>query len=76
VRLRVGPTAAHLLIHLLRHPHDLRHVLIDNRTNYVKPVTYDPVRAIVGNGRVTSDGLDWRNQRRLIQPLPMTVELV
>ena len=69
VRLQLGPTAAYMLIHLLRHPRDLRHVLIDNRTNYVKPMTYDPVRAIVGNGLVTSDGEDWKQQRRVIQPL-------
>jgi cytochrome P450 len=45
-----------------------RHVLVENAKNYVKSPSYRGLRAILGNGLVTSDGDFWRRQRKLAQP--------
>lgn len=38
-------------------------------SNYVKAFTYRPLRALVGDGLLTSEGEAWRHHRRLIQPV-------
>ncbi|MFY9614468.1 MAG: cytochrome P450 [Candidatus Dormiibacterota bacterium] len=69
VRFRLGPKPAHLVIHLVRHPDHIHHVLQENAANYPKAFTYRPIQEMVGNGLVTSDGDLWKRQRRLIQPM-------
>lgn len=69
VRFRVGPKLAHLVIHLIRHPDHIHHVLQQNAANYPKSFTYRAIQEMVGNGLVTSDGELWKRQRRLIQPM-------
>lgn len=64
VELRLGPQRAYLAID----PKYLKHILLDNRDNYIKGDAYDPFRLLVGNGLVTSNGDLWRRQRRLVQP--------
>lgn len=44
-------------------------MLAANQDNYVKAFTYRPLRALVGNGLLTSEGEVWRRHRRLIQPV-------
>src|SRR5215467_7015172 len=54
---------------LLSRPEHAEHVLAANQDNYVKAFTYRPLRALVGNGLLTSEGQMWRRHRRLIQPV-------
>ncbi len=44
-------------------------MLAVNQDNYVKAFTYRPLRALIGDGLLTSEGDRWRQHRRLIQPL-------
>ena len=54
---------------VLSRPEHAGHVLAANQDNYVKAFTYRPLRALVGNGLLTSEGEMWRRHRRLIQPV-------
>src|SRR5215467_8361746 len=54
---------------VLSRPEHAEHVLAANQDNYVKAFTYRPLRALVGNGLLTSEGQMWRRHRRLIQPV-------
>jgi cytochrome P450 len=54
---------------LLSRPEHAEHVLAANQDNYVKAFTYRPLRALVGNGLLTSEGERWRRHRRLVQPV-------
>ncbi len=53
---------------VLSHPDHVRHVLVDHHTNFTKGVGIERVAILLGNGIMTSEGDDWRAQRRLIQP--------
>jgi cytochrome P450 len=64
VRVQAGP----LVQHLLAHPDHIRHVLMDNRTNYHKGTAYRKLKLSLGEGLLTSEGDLWRRQRRLMQP--------
>ena len=46
-----------------------RHVLVTNQDNYVKGIEYELLRIVLGEGLLTSEGEEWRRQRRLVQPL-------
>jgi cytochrome P450 len=46
----------------------VHHVLVENAKNYVKSPSYRGLRAVLGNGLVTSEGDFWRRQRKLAQP--------
>jgi len=54
---------------VLSRPEHAEHVLAANQDNYVKAFTYRPLRALVGDGLLTSEGDMWRRHRRLIQPV-------
>ena len=54
---------------VLNRPEHAEHVLAANQDNYVKAFTYRPLRALVGDGLLTSEGEIWRRHRRLIQPV-------
>ena len=45
-----------------------KHVLQANQKNYVKSVAYRNLKMALGNGLVTSEGEEWRRNRRLAQP--------
>ena len=62
------PFAPRRAFFLLSRPEHAEHVLAANQDNYVKAFTYRPLRALVGNGLLTSEGEAWRRHRRLIQP--------
>ncbi|CAA9458747.1 MAG: Cytochrome P450 family protein [uncultured Rubrobacteraceae bacterium] len=53
---------------LLDHPNHIEYVLRINNRNYLKSKNYDPVRLVVGEGLIVSEGEFWRRQRRLAQP--------
>jgi cytochrome P450 len=71
IRFRLGP----LIAHLIAHPDAVAHVLLKNRQNYEKGLTYTRLRAMVGLGLLTSEGELWQRQRRLLQP-PFTARAV
>jgi cytochrome P450 len=66
IRVPISPGSS---IFLLARPEYAEHVLAQNQDNYVKAFTYRPLRALIGNGLLTSEGEDWRRHRRLVQPL-------
>ena len=55
-------------LHLVDDPAYIRYVLQGNARNYRKSVNYEPLKLVIGEGLLTSEGLSWRRQRRLIQP--------
>jgi cytochrome P450 len=56
-------------LYLLSRPEHAEHVLAANQDNYVKAFTYRPLRALIGDGLLTSEGEQWRRHRRLVQPV-------
>lgn len=51
-------------------PDWVHHVLASSSENYAKQdASYVELRALVGNGLLTSEGDTWRRQKRLVQPL-------
>lgn len=53
---------------LLDHPDHIEYVLRTNNRNYLKSKNYEPVKLVVGEGLIVSEGDFWRRQRRLAQP--------
>lgn len=52
------------------HPDDVQHVLAAGANRYAKQDSaYIQLRALVGNGLLTSEGETWKRQKRLVQPL-------
>ncbi len=49
-------------------PRLIEYVLKKNAKNYTKSKLYDPLRPIIGNGLVTSEGETWKKSRRIIAP--------
>ena len=64
VHLKIGPRHGYLITN----PADVRHVLQDNARNYHKSPLYDKLRAVLGNGLLTSEDAFWLRQRRIAQP--------
>lgn len=71
VRYRLGPLTAHLIVR----PEHVEHVLVRNVANYEKGIGYAKVKALLGDGLLTSEGDFWHRQRRLMQP-PFTPRAV
>src|SRR5262249_29740695 len=59
-----GPVRAYMLFH----PDDVKHVLQERHTNFVKGPIIARVKVLIGDGLFTSEGDFWRRQRRLAQP--------
>lgn len=53
---------------LLNDPAAIQHVLVANPGNYVKSRSYAGLKAVLGQGLLTSEGDFWRRQRKLSQP--------
>ncbi len=65
VRMRVGDRH----IFALYHPDHVSHVLVGNAANYTKRTRgYEALRALLGQGLLTSEGETWRKERRIVQP--------
>jgi cytochrome P450 len=64
VMLRFGP----IRFVIINRPEDVRHVLVKNHRAYAKSRSYEPLRLLLGNGLVTSEGPLWTRQRKLMQP--------
>lgn len=65
VRLPLGP----YLMHLNLHPDGVRHVLMENNRNYVRGKMYERFKIFFGIGLLTTDGEEWRQRRRRVNPL-------
>lgn len=66
VRIPFGPNRPLLV---LSRPEHAEHVLVARQRNYVKAVTYRPLRAFLGSGLLTSEGEVWERHRRIVQPV-------
>jgi len=65
VKFATGPKT----IYFFNHPDHAKHVLADNAANYHKGIGLaEARRRVLGDGLLTSEGEQWRTQRRLIQP--------
>ena len=65
-RFRAGPTA----FIQVSSPEGVQHVLQANSHNYdKKAMAFAPLRDLIGDGLLLSDGDLWRKQRRLMQPV-------
>ena len=65
VRLPLG----FFTVHLNYEPEAIQYVLQDNNRNYVRGKGYDAFRIFMGTGLLTTDGDEWRNRRRIVNPL-------
>ncbi len=64
VRFRMGPLT---MLQIVR-PEHLQQVLVSNTKNYVKGLSHENLRKIIGDGILTAEGEAWQRQRRLMQP--------
>jgi cytochrome P450 len=62
--IRIGLTR----VYVLNHPTLIEEVLFNNPRNFTKHFGARLLRAVLGNGLLTSEGEFWLRQRRLIQP--------
>lgn len=71
VRYVAGPPGPmRIIAYGIAHPDGIQQVLAGNADRYSKQdAAYNEIRALVGDGLLTSEGEDWRRQKRLIQPL-------
>ena len=53
---------------VLSHPDHVRHVLVDHHANFTKGIGIERVAILLGNGLMTSEGEQWRTQRKMVQP--------
>ena len=68
---RVAPLRMlHIRAFLLLDPSDIERVLVTEHSDFVKPdwLKSQAVKRLLGAGLVSSDGEDWRRQRRACQP--------
>jgi len=71
VRYVAGPPGPlRVVAYGLAHPDGAQQVLAGNAARYSKQdAAYNELRALVGNGLLTSEGEVWQRQKRLVQPL-------
>lgn len=50
------------------HPEAVESVLVTQREDFIKGEGYDQIRLLVGDGVLTVEGEQWKQQRRTIQP--------
>ncbi len=58
----------HIPIVLLANPADIEAVLSKNSANFLKARDYRAMKAVLGEGLLTSEGSFWQKQRKLMQP--------
>jgi cytochrome P450 len=52
----------------INHPDLIADVLVDHNRDFIKPLSIQRFKSLLGSGLFTSEGDLWRRQRRLIQP--------
>jgi cytochrome P450 len=67
---------AYMSIFLVIEPRYIKHVLQEHQRTYVKGVSYESLRILLGDGLLTAEGDLWRRQRRLIQPVFLKQTLI
>ncbi len=65
VRFQMGPVTNILLVK----PDNIHHVLVKNASNYTKGISMDKLKLSLGEGLFASEGVLWRQQRQLMQPM-------
>lgn len=61
---------------MVAHPDGIKHVLLDNASNYVKSAQAQrQLKPALGNGLVTAEGASWRFQRRTAAPMFQTRQI-
>lgn len=55
--------------YLFLHPDHNKEILVDKADVFIKGKQYRQLRLILGNGLLTSSGLQWSKQRRMLNPL-------
>lgn len=66
VRLPVAPGRSNFLF---TRPEHAEYVLAVKQDNFGKAASYRALRALIGDGLLTSEGEQWRRHRKLVQPL-------
>ena len=66
VRVPYAPGRAAYLLSGAEHA---EHVLVARQANYRKAFTYRPLRMVLGDGLLTSEGETWAAHRRIVQPV-------
>ena len=54
---------------LLSRPEHAEHVLVKHQDRYPKAFSYRPLKAVLGDGLLTSEGETWQRHRHLVQPV-------
>ncbi len=52
---------------LIRDPAHVKYVLQENSSNYTKSIMYNELQKLVGKGLLTSEGAEWKKNRRIAQ---------
>jgi cytochrome P450 len=56
-------------VHITTYPDHVGRVLLDNKENYLRPrIAQRILSPLVGNGLLSSEGDDWRKQRKIVAP--------
>ncbi|MCZ6818579.1 MAG: cytochrome P450 [Calditrichaeota bacterium] len=63
----LGRTPAYRF-YMVSHPDHVKHIFVDEKDKYTRDAEINPVRAVIGNGLIASEGPYWLQQRRLMQP--------
>lgn len=64
-----GPQPLRPLLVAVRHPDDVRRVLVETEVFVRRTPSYDVLRELLGETIVTMEGARWRRQKRILQPL-------
>lgn len=56
-------------VHIVTNPDHVGRVLLDNKENYLRPrIAQRILSPLIGNGLLSSEGEDWKKQRRIVAP--------
>ncbi len=59
----------HIHMHIVNAPDMIKQVLLDNAANYPRAkLTQQILKPIIGNGLLSTEGEDWRKQRKIVAP--------
>jgi cytochrome P450 len=64
-----GPRRLRPLLVAVRHPEDLRRVILETEVFVRRTPSYDVLRELLGDTLVTMEGVRWRRQKRILQPV-------